>query len=147
MADSKSVRLTPRWSQRGLRPRFAGKSRVGGCHSSRVAQLWIVRPIEFSNTMTRQPCLSKFAAQYTGGVFETIFASPKTGIKSLVFFRGVSAVFMTFQFLDFCLHRFLCFTMYRPNTALEPTAITPVRLRFGRRFTDVPFRRDSAFGR
>ena len=33
------------------------------------------------------------------------------------------------------------------NTALEPTAITPVRLRFGRRFTDAPFRRGSAFGR
>jgi hypothetical protein len=27
-----------------LRLQFAGKSRVGGCHSFRVAQLWIVRP-------------------------------------------------------------------------------------------------------
>jgi len=32
-------------------------------------------------------------------------------------------------------------------TALEPTAFTPVRLRFGRRFTDGFRGRGSAFGR
>ena len=34
-----------------------------------------------------------------------------------------------------------------PNTALEPTAFTPVRLRFGRRLADDFRRRGSAFGR
>ena len=34
-----------------------------------------------------------------------------------------------------------------PNTALEPTAITPVRSRFGRRLADDFRRRGSAFGR
>ena len=37
--------------------------------------------------------------------------------------------------------------IYRPNTALEPTAITPVSFRFGRRLADVFRRRGSAFGR
>jgi len=34
-----------------------------------------------------------------------------------------------------------------PNTALEPTAFTPVRSRFGRRLADDFRRRGSAFGR
>ena len=34
-----------------------------------------------------------------------------------------------------------------PNTALEPTAFTPVRSRFGRRLADGFCRRGSAFGR
>ena len=34
-----------------------------------------------------------------------------------------------------------------PNTSLEPTAITPVSLRFGRRLAGVFIRRGSVLGR
>ena len=43
--------------------------------------------------------------------------------------------------------RFLSYRKLPPNTALEPTAFTPVLSRFGRRLAEGFRRRGSAFGR
>jgi hypothetical protein len=43
--------------------------------------------------------------------------------------------------------RLLADSTMRPNTSLEPTAFTPVRLRFGRRLTGASLSRGSVLGR
>ena len=72
-----------------MRLQFAGKSRVGGGHSSRVAQLWIVRPQHITNIMHSEYKPLESCNNYLRDALEE-FKKDETN-------RGLQSLTMAFQ--------------------------------------------------
>ena len=94
-----------------------------------------------------------FERAFAGGDFEQrkLVESSDASRVLVDFSFAASRVLSKFGWLlsgrRFFVVSLFCITMLPPNTALEPTAFTPVRSRFGRRLADDFCRRGSAFGR